>query len=396
MSNSFSWDGSIGPNHKEDSLRMSLIVSKRIISVTGALYSAISLQKPHVIFFRRSRLAWAMFSVPSYDPLNIDQFKEVEDILLQLESLNIKFKPGRNMTISATMLNHNPVKAYPKPFLFYVVMKAFECVEFWALTCFGFDKLAIGEITYWVRNSPNKTSVLKNTHHVPIVFIHGLGVGLLQYIHFVYCLKSSQSSRTIFLVELPYVSMRFVEHVPSVEETVAGIEGLLEFHGFQKAHIVGHSWGTAVVSWMIKYSKYTVSSVLLDPIVFLPITPDLAFNFVHRRPGHNTDTVRANEFIVHWLLSRELHISHVISRHYCWHHNLLWPDELPKYHHVVGSSQDMLINGQMLAKYLETNHVEHTMFDVDHGSFLIMPDIQSDIIALIGRVCDAADPEVSP
>ncbi|KAJ3083468.1 hypothetical protein HDU99_009403 [Rhizoclosmatium hyalinum] len=319
-------------------------------------------------------LAWVMFSESCFEDARRDESKiqEMDALIKNLKhTRNIEFPVGRNKNITNVKLNHNTVEAYPKPFIFYLVMKLLELVESLFLMFLGFDHFVSNGngLNYWAHHP-----VRCDDSAVPLVFIHGIGVGLFQYQLFIYNLWKTQH-RPIFLVELPYVSMRLSARVPTVEETVTEIEGMLEAHGFSSAHIVGHSWGTAVAAWMIKLSKFTVSSVLLDPIVFFAILPDLAFNFVHRNPGHNTKQTRANEYI----------------RHFSWHHNLLWPDELPVNHHIFAARDDMLFDGRAMEKYLESNEVNHTMFDLDHGTFLFMPSKQAQIMARIAKVCSDAE-----
>ncbi|KAJ3134706.1 hypothetical protein HK100_003350 [Physocladia obscura] len=326
--------------------------------------SKIRLVQSEYGFLRRDNfadwLAWSLFSESSYENLvgnrANSKVSEIEEVIESVEKkLGIVFQPGRNPKISAVTLNHNIVDAYPKPLIFYVVMKGLEIVERIFLRKFGFRRVSETKndtLSYWIHTSASKNKLGdQNTQQnstIPLVFIHGIGVGLFQYLSFASFLVKTQN-RPIFLIELPYVSMRLKEKVPTPKQTVQEIERILDSYGYQKAHVVGHSWGTAVVSWMIKYSTFTASAVLLDPIVFFVTLPDLAFNFVHRIPGYNT-VARANEYLLHSMCARELHISMTISRKFRWNENLLWPEELPEHHFVVGARQDMLLDGNLMEK----------------------------------------------
>ncbi|KAJ3060477.1 hypothetical protein HDU98_003554 [Podochytrium sp. JEL0797] len=341
-------------------------------------------------------LAWAMFSESSFDEMSTNPSKEarvleVHKVLELFEhQLNMRFHIGHNPRLSTVKLNSNPVDAYPKPLIFYIVMKGLECVEVIFLNSFGYRRRVENGLAYWVRYPSDVSDA--NDSATPIVFVHGIGVGLFQYMGFAHELSKTQS-RPIFLIELPHITMRFSQHASTtVERSVQVIDEMLASHGFTKIHLVGHSWGTAVVSWMIKQSTCTIASVVfLDPIVFFPVQQELAFNFVHRKPGYNTTEVRANEYMIHFIVAREIHISHTISRHFSWHHNLLWPDELPHHHLVVGARRDMLFNGNSMSKYLEANNIHHTMNDVDHGAFLFIPEVQTRILRQIKQVCEDAD-----
>jgi hypothetical protein len=71
----------------------------------------------------------------------------------------------------------------------------------------------------------------------PIVFIHGLGHGLIYYLGFLVRIRE----RPLLLLELPHVSTRMWERVPTPLDTVLGIQTILQEHNFRKAVFIGHS-----------------------------------------------------------------------------------------------------------------------------------------------------------
>ncbi|KAI9343588.1 hypothetical protein BDR26DRAFT_1006292 [Obelidium mucronatum] len=350
----------------------------------------------------RDWFSWMLYGAKSYDDLLLDPKKrcfadELNSFVQDFEiSKKIILQPGRNTNIEPVILNYNRVDAYPKPLLFYGIIGALESIAFIFIYWMGFRRCSmlkqqggiaegVTGIQYWVlhRNPEGKTP---NDSSLPIVFFHGIGCGLFPYAQFIKELVYHASSSPIFLVELPFVAMRLVDHVPSMEQTIFEVETMLDIHGFSKAMVAGHSLGSAVAAWMIKHSKYVAASVLLDPIVFLTFHPSLAFNFVHRLPGRNTIGQKANEVMMHWLCSREIHISYTISRHFIWHQAMIWAEHLPKTHHVVLSRQDLLLDAENVEKYLIANNVTHTALDIDHGEFLFQPDIQTEVVKIVAAV----------
>lgn len=134
------------------------------------------------------------------------------------------------------------------------------------------DKL----ISYWYRSASTEKKS-------PLVFIHGIGAGVMCYAEFIHQL--SHSDRPIFLVELPYVAMRMVDKVPSAEETVLEISEMLHRFGYDNAIFVSHSLGTGVASWVMNMAPEIVAGmIMIDPICFLLHYHNVAFNFVHRIP----------------------------------------------------------------------------------------------------------------
>src|SRR4051812_42014501 len=93
--------------------------------------------------------------------------------------------------------------------------------------CFGFEilksksstkPLPAPRVSYWyykgnmdLDNSPKKSQQ-------PIVFVHGIGAGLIGYCNFIR--KLQKLNHPLFLVDLPYVTMQLVEDVPTMNETV--------------------------------------------------------------------------------------------------------------------------------------------------------------------------------
>merc|ERR1712217_664693 len=102
-----------------------------------------------------------------------------------------------------------------------------------------------------------------------------------------------------------------------------------------------------VTSWVVRSRPDIVSRlVLLDPVCFLLSQPDVAFNFLYRRPT-NPFTVAVANF-VRW----ELFSANVLMRHFYWYHNVLWKNELPEQCVVALSGKDDIINARAVRQYL--------------------------------------------
>lgn len=151
---------------------------------------------------------------------------------------------------------------------------------------------------------------------------------------------------------------------------------------------------------MVKYSNLSAGVVLIDPICFKLYDPALVFQFVHRIPKNTP------ELIIHSLVSRELNISHYISRHFCWWENVLFPQDLKNIKtstpRVFIGRKDSLINGKDVHDYLEKYQFEDEGFDggsrknpitikgetwnIDHAEFLLTPEKENRIVEHIAEV----------
>ena len=216
--------------------------------------------------------------------------------------------------------------------------------------------------------------------HRPIVFYHGVGVGLIGYAPMIFTLEAATRNRPFFLVELPYVSMRLWETLPTPFETAELTCVMLNRHGFSKACFVGHSFGSISVTWVIKMQPHIVrSAVLLDPVALLLCFPKVAYNFVYKP----LDLWNPMAWILQFC-STELGMARVFYRHFWWYLNTLWVDELPPHCTVVLSAEDALVPSGRIKRHLEM-YSPHTrvmwMPGFNHAQFLLYPNV-------IRRICD--------
>ncbi len=102
----------------------------------------------------------------------------------------------------------------------------------------------------------------------PILFVHGVGLGVLPYLNFL--LRLSSLDRPVVAVEVRHLSMRVCLDVPEEDEVVAGIAAALARHGVRRAHVVAHSYGTFMASRLVQLHRPVVASMtLLDPVCFV-------------------------------------------------------------------------------------------------------------------------------
>ena len=115
-----------------------------------------------------------------------------------------------------------------------------------------------------------------------------------------------------------------------------------------------------VLSWLLKYQPQTVSAALLiDPVVFLIHHAALCYRFLYRRP------VTVQQQLLRYFAADELHIQHYLRRHFEWHENALWLEDIPtrlleKYENgyrrrvcVVVGEADSFIDAPAVIKYLK-------------------------------------------
>lgn len=143
----------------------------------------------------------------------------------------------------------------------------------------GFSRLRVGPVSYYYHpGKSNPSTELNNNGNddeevdcVPIVFCHGIGIGLIFYITLIDELL--ELGRPLILPEIPYVSGFRPWQSPNCvlppAAVTSSLMSILACHGYHRGAFVGHSYGSAWVSYMCKYVPSAVAAVMfLDPICF--------------------------------------------------------------------------------------------------------------------------------
>jgi pimeloyl-ACP methyl ester carboxylesterase len=231
-------------------------------------------------------------------------------------------------------------------------------------TLFPFRPLAVTStgkspakyLTYWYRPHLSVTKL-------PILFIHGIGVGLYPYTNFLRDfsrggVSDGDDTRVgIVAIEIMAVSSRITHHAFDRHTLVKEIRQILQHHGWSKCVLVGHSYGTVICTHLLKSpqaSPLIGPVALIDPICFLLHLPDVAYNFMARRP------VSAKELVLWYFGSKDIGVAHTLSRHFFWSENILWKEELgvndgQRTVTVVLSGNDDIIDAQTVRRYLTTS-----------------------------------------
>jgi hypothetical protein len=304
----------------------------------------------------QSFYAEAMFNCPIGD-LTIDELVEMEGFLTILETdLRARFPSAAAGGLSPSLmrLHYDPVLALAKPLVYYAASHLVDLCSDGFLALLGFTRRRSGALTYWLLRPPKQSSILagggSGSGKNPIVFVHGVGLGLVTYTQFIVRLvMATPADQPIILLELPHASMKLnVEIIPSMKVVVDCTADILTAHHFPQAHFVVHSLGSFVFGAVQCYAPTIVSSVvLIDPVCFKLWEPHVMHNFCYRNP-----TTPMQVAMKH-LVTRELTISHFFHRHFYWTECVLFRKDVPKVTHVIVSELDSIIDGPDVCAYLQ-------------------------------------------
>ncbi|KAG2501920.1 hypothetical protein HYH03_000418 [Edaphochlamys debaryana] len=241
------------------------------------------------------------------------------------------------------MMSHlwEPVRAFYRPLWFYAGVEVLIALKHCMLLAAGFRAHRYEGLVYYTYGLPESslsTPIMTRRQaaaSAPLLFMHGVGLGILPYFNFL--LRLSSIGRPVVAVEVRHLSMRACSVVPDEDDIAHWIKGALDRHGVRQVHCVAHSYGTFMASRLVQMYRSTVGSLsLVDPVCFVMFSGKLIYNFVYRTPA------QGSAFMT-WFIARDLAHSVSVSRRFYWSLLNLWPDQLPDHTMVALSAQDELV-----------------------------------------------------
>ena len=184
---------------------------------------------------------------------------------------------------------------------------------------------------YYRRASPTNGSVRTTTP--PVVFLHGIGVGPIAYLHLIYQIittKGENGGHDVFLPLIPSVSAFRPWIMPTVclspHQVASSMAIMLANHGYARATFMGHSFGTFWMTYMIKYGHlYGVELaglIFLDPVCFC-----LYDSWLTQRTVYNqTDPMGGD--VSYWI-KNDMMVRWSIQRNFSWVQGNLFVQDIP-------------------------------------------------------------------
>ncbi|KAJ7283568.1 hypothetical protein C8J57DRAFT_739016 [Mycena rebaudengoi] len=238
----------------------------------------------------------------------------------------------------------------------------------------------------------------RTTGPSPIVFLHGLGMGLLQYSPVIRDLHDQFPDRPMLYVIQPHVSQNifhpqflnplcreaFADRLAALMHDLGWVnlnakdgEGLAEGKEVVQSHgvtILSHSNGSYAHAWCLKkYPELITRSCFVDPVTFCSWEGDACYNFIYR------PCTTGLQLLIRYFVGTELGVANLMQRHFDWSSNALWYEEIPnardpsKTLFLLGGEDDIM-NSARVKKYLTSHGVRKGLWydpDGKHGQALI-------------------------
>ncbi|WKT54124.1 hypothetical protein QSH57_004708 [Fusarium oxysporum f. sp. vasinfectum] len=234
-------------------------------------------------------------------------------------------------------------------------------------------------LTYWHRPHTSKT-------RLPILFIHGIGVGLYPYINFLADINAHDAGNS----SDGQVGIIAIE-IMSVGKVCLGITFV-------------ERYGSVVAAQLIRspeVSQHIGPALFIDPVSFLLHLPEVAYNFICRRPS------QPNEYLLSYFGSKDIGIAHTLFRRFFWADNLLWKEDIRDHPvTVVLAGRDSVIDTKAIRAYLlgSDNWILETtdlmdlgqkgdrldviwFQDLDHGQVFDEKRTRSSLVEIVWTFC---------
>ncbi|KAF2857239.1 hypothetical protein K470DRAFT_11881 [Piedraia hortae CBS 480.64] len=272
-----------------------------------------------------------------------DDSQELQAIADEVEELvGCKFKDGRG-SAKGLRLTIDPIEMQPRSLVWYTIIMLLDTITHIRLLFHGmkymwtpttafvvFPPRPLAFVTASGGSPADAMSYWYRPHaardQLPIVYLHGIGIGLHQDVAFINDLTialdhSSKDKVGILCVEMLPISNRLMSPMATRQRFVKQLTQVLNYHGWQRFVLASHSYGSVLTTHVLndpQLAKRVSACLLIDPVTILLHTPSVAYNFTARRPRE------ANEWQLWYFASQDPGVAHTLGRHFFWSENVLW------------------------------------------------------------------------
>lgn len=292
----------------------------------------------------RQWLAWAFAGRELEQVKADDEIYQLVEAALEMTKIRLQWfdlKPGYNPKHKPLRLTIDPVKVLQRPLGHYVVVNSVTAATItWLRFAHGFRYEHVGRCSFLVK--PPMPSASSDRKELPILFLHGLGIGIGQYQRFLQRLARHKDGVVIMIqphISAGIYSSHFLEPPEKNEQAQATVE-VLKRHSMDRVTVLSHSNGTMVHGWILRTApEMCARNVLVDPVSFCLWQGAVCYAFVYRK------WATFIEVLLGYFVAREVGVAHTIGRRFIWSDMCLWADELPtldpKDTHFIMAEKDL-------------------------------------------------------
>lgn len=290
-------------------------------------------------------LAWSLFEKEPHNMVEWEKDElEVCHLLLR-QKLNLAFEPGKLNIMRPRRLSKEDVDTLHRPLLIYLIVSLIKIFAGLLLMACGFQKIVSkAGVVAWFRPARGEDA----EKLLPLLFFHGVAPGgESMYLPIVFSLI--KDGRASFLFENHNISCTLSFKALKEAEYVEGIAEIVNRSvGKRNLSIVGHSFGSVPLTWMIcspELKDRVHQMVLLDPVTIMLSEPDVMVSFLYK----------TGISLIRMVAGSELFTIYYLRRHFAWYNSELWLDNIPEHTRTIIalSQQDEIVNAEKVREYVE-------------------------------------------
>lgn len=269
----------------------------------------------------REFLAWAF-----WEGRNVAHDEaELEELVVKVEKMTRRSFPPGSGKAKSLRLTLDPIEMECRSLLWYGIIMLVDTITHMRLLLNGFGYYStwrttfgifpprplaavtstasspVEKVSYWLRPHTSKT-------RLPVIYLHGIGVGLHPNVSFLYELDNALNSNAsdddkvgIMAVEALQICSRLTHSILTRAEFIVQMTQILDHHGWDRFVLMSHSYGSVLSTHILTdeaMAERVSSTLLVDPVTILLHMPDVAYNFTVRKPRH------ANEWQLWYFASK--------------------------------------------------------------------------------------------
>lgn len=323
-------------------------------------------------------LLWALFSTSTtatrLDGSLAEEYEEeIDGYIKEIEKLvGRPLEEGTDSGVRSMRITLDPVTMLHRPLIWYSIVAIVDTYTSLYLTFLGFKHYSPRKwnwrysfpprpilsllsrsapegvvVPYWYR--PHRSST-----KLPVVFLHGIGIGLYPYVPFIQSMVKDPDIG-ILLPELLPISMHMTpQAVAPRSQMLSSLNIILDDLyskdqiGWNRVVFAAHSYGTIIAGWIVRDCIGNLEDdslinkiahlVFVDPIPILISNPSVAHNFLYREPWTTTSPTSstwysgsysaASAWQLWYFASRDADVARTLFRSFFWSEGGMWREEV--------------------------------------------------------------------
>jgi pimeloyl-ACP methyl ester carboxylesterase len=295
--------------------------------------------------------------------IEYDNLNEILDIIKpKLGSLIQPDIYGNNTNdIISPHYQINKLSIIHKPAVFYLLMYLIRRLANFYMRMLGFTNITDvpTQLRVWIKT--NKNAVNKT----PLIFIHGLGFGIVLYLFKIPML--SVDRETVIIPELPNISYDLYKFPPvPIETIVSAFYDILVTKNIKLVDIIGHSYGGIILNiFQLRYPEMCNYKTYIESPVFC-IQQSHTAKLIYTRQS----PIHIRKYIMYLLVLSDTYVQYTAKRDLFSEQGII--KNLDDKTTVILAKDDYLVPSYYIHRYITLNYpqVKAIMIEGDHGAYI--------------------------